>query len=88
MTPGQGNFPEHPHYLAPPMPWPSWRLLPDGDLWSIAAYLKRAVKPVHNVVQESEGPPDFWASAYTPDQIGSYPAPAFPTKNEQAPAGN
>jgi hypothetical protein len=87
-TPGEGNFPEHPHYLAPPMPWPSWRNMPDPDLWAIAAYLKRAVKPVHNRVQESEGPPDFWASAYTADQIGTYPAPAFPTKNEQAPAGN
>jgi mono/diheme cytochrome c family protein len=88
MTPGEGNFPLHPRFLAPPMPWTAWRFMPDGDLWSIAAYLKRAVKPVHNVVQESEGPPDFWASAYTADQVGTYPAPAFPTKNEQAPAGN
>jgi hypothetical protein len=84
-TPGQGNFPEHPHFLAPPMPWPSWRLMPAPDLWAIAAYLKRGLKPVHNKVQESEGPPDFWASAYGADQIGPYPAPAFPTKNEQGP---
>ena len=86
-TPGVGNFPEHPHYLAPPMPWTSWRFMPDGDLWSIAAYLKRAVKPVHNLVPESEGPPDFWASDYTADQIGTYPAPPFPTKHEQAAGG-
>ena len=86
-TPGMGNFPAHPRYLAPPMPWPSWRQMPDADLWAIAAYLKRALKPVHNRVQESEGPPDFWASAYTVDQIGPNPSPPFPTKNEQVPAG-
>lgn len=85
MTPGKGNFPLHPHYLAPPMPWPSWRYMPDGDLWAIAAYLKRGVKPVHNVVKESEGPPDFWASAYTPAMLGSYPVAPFPTKNEVEP---
>jgi hypothetical protein len=88
MTPGQGNFPLHPRYLAPPMPWTAWRFMPDGDLWAIAAYLKRAVRPVHNQVRESEGPPDFWASAYTAEKAGSYPAAPFPTRNEQAPAGN
>jgi mono/diheme cytochrome c family protein len=87
-TPGQGNFPLHPRYLAVPMPWNAWRYMPDADLWAIAAYLKRAVKPVHNQVQESEGPPDFWASEYTPEKIGTYPVAPFPTKNEQAPAGN
>lgn len=87
MTPGVGNYPEHPHYLAPPMPWPSWRYMEDQDLWAVAAYLKRALRPVHNKVPESEGPPDFWASTYTADKIGTYPAPAFPTKNEQAPGG-
>jgi len=85
MTPGQGNFPLHPHYLAPPMPWTAWRHMPDGDLWAIAAYLHRALKPVVNKVADSEGPPDFWASVYTPDQIGIYPAPAFPTANERPP---
>ncbi len=83
-TPGMGNYPQHPRYLAVPMPWPVWRHMPDEDLWAIAAYLKRALKPVHNKVAESEGPPDFWASAYTVDQIGTYPAPQFPTKNEVA----
>ena len=81
-TPGQGNFPEHPHYLAPPMPWPGWRHMQDADLWAIAAYLKRGVKPVTNKVADSEGPPDFWASEYTVAKIGPYPAPAFPTANE------
>ena len=82
-TPGQGNFPAHPKYLAIPMPWPSWRHMPDQDLWAIAAYLKRALKPVSNKVEDSEGPPDFWASEYTPEKIGTYPAPAFPTVNEK-----
>ena len=85
-TPGQGNFPKIPHYLAPPMPWPGWRHMSDSDLRAIAAYLKRGLKPVVNKVPESEGPPDFWASAMTPENIGKYPAPAFPTANETAPA--
>lgn len=84
MTPGKGNFPEHPHYLAPPMPWPAWRHMPDADLRAIAAYLKRGLKPVANKVADSEGPPDFWAGAYTPENIGTYPAPPFPTAQEVA----
>jgi hypothetical protein len=87
MTPGQGNFPAHPRYLAPPMPWPDWRHMEDADLWSIAAYLKRAVKPVHNRVPESEGPPDFWASEYA-KLAGPYPPKAFPTANERMPDQN
>jgi hypothetical protein len=59
--------------------------LPDEDLWAIAAYLKRGLRPVHNLVPESEGPPDFWASEFTVEKIGAYPALAFPTKNEQTP---
>ncbi len=87
-TPGQGNFPEHPHYLAPPMPWMAWRHMSDEDLHAIAAYLKRGLKPVVNKVPDSEGPPDFWASAMVPENIGTYPAPAFPTANEvEPPAG-
>ena len=27
-TPGKGNFPMRPHYLAPPMPWNAWRHMP------------------------------------------------------------
>jgi mono/diheme cytochrome c family protein len=83
-TPGQGNFPTNPRYLAPPMPWPEWRHMSDQELWAIAAYLKHGLKPVRNKVQDSEGPPDFWASEYTVEKIGPYPALAFPTANEVA----
>jgi mono/diheme cytochrome c family protein len=84
-TPGKGNFPMTPHYLAPPMPWNAWRHMPDADLKAIAAYLKRGLKPVVNKVPDSEGPPDFWAGFITPEFIGEYPAVAFPTENEQQP---
>jgi mono/diheme cytochrome c family protein len=84
-TPGQGNFPATPKYLAPPMPWPAFRHMADQDIWDIAAYLKRAVKPVSNRVPDSDGPPDFWASTYTVEAFGTYPAPAFPTANERQP---
>jgi mono/diheme cytochrome c family protein len=82
IVPGQGNFPLHPHYLAVPMPWPSWRHMPDQDLWAIAAYLK-SLKPVNHKVQDSDGPPDFWASEYTVQKIGPYPAVPYPTANEK-----
>jgi len=85
MTPGKGNFPADPHYLAPPMPWPGWRSMSDAEIRAVAAYLKQGLKPVSNKVADSEGPPDFWASEYTPDKIGRYPSPAFPTSNEVAP---
>jgi hypothetical protein len=84
-TPGQGNFPAYPHYLAPPMPWTAWRHLSDEELRAVIAYLKYGLKPVHNKVQDSEGPPDFWASEYTVEKIGRYPAAHFPTANEKAP---
>jgi mono/diheme cytochrome c family protein len=87
-TPGRGNFPMRPQYLAPPMPWNAWRHLPDSDLRAIAAYLKRGLKPVVNKVAPSEGPPDFWASFMTPENIGAYPPPPFPTANEQEPPAN
>jgi mono/diheme cytochrome c family protein len=82
--PGQGNFPANPKYLAVPMPWPSFRHMPDEDLLAIAAYLKRGLKPVSNRVEDSDGPPDFWASEYTPEKIGTYPLPPFPATNEVA----
>ena len=82
-TPGQGNFPANPHYLAVPMPWQSWRHNSDQDLRAIAAYLKRGLKPVSNKVADSEGPPDFWASEYTVAKIGPYPASPYPTANER-----
>ena len=84
IVPGQGNFPLHPRYLAIPMPWPSWRHMPDKELWAIAAYLKDGLKPVNHLVKDSEGPPDFWASMYTVDSIGPYPAVAFPAASERA----
>jgi len=84
-TPGQGNFPLNPKYLAIPMPWPEWRHMRDQDLWDIAAYLKHGVVPVNNRVLDSEGPPDFWASEYTPEKIGTYPLPAYPTTKEKQP---
>jgi mono/diheme cytochrome c family protein len=82
-TPGQGNFPERPHYLSPIMPWPAWRHMSDQELMAIAAYLKRGLKPVEHKVADSDGPPDFWASEVTPDKIGAYPAVKFPTVNER-----
>ena len=83
MTPGQGNFPEHPHYLSPVMPWSAWRHMQDQELRAIAAYLKRGLKPVDHKVADSDGPPDFWASEVTPEKIGAYPAAKFPTMNER-----
>ena len=85
MTPGEGNYPEYPKYLAPPMPWTSWRFMSNEDLWAIAAYLKHGLKPVSNKVEDSEGPPDFWASEYTAEKIGPYPSVQFPTANEVTP---
>jgi len=83
-TPGQGNFPATPHYLAPPMPWPAWRHMPDADLWAVAAYLKRGLKPVNHQVKDSDGPPDFWAAIWKQFN-GANPPVAFPAANEKAP---
>ena len=82
-TPGQGNFPATPHYLAPPMPWPSFRHLSDSDLWAIVAYIEHGIKPVANTVPDSQGPPDFWASSYTDAAVGPANLPAYPVGNEQ-----
>ena len=82
-VPGQGNFPLHPHYLAVPMPWPSWRNMSDAELRAIAAYLKNGLKPVSHKVQDSDGPPDFWAGEYTVAKIGPYPVAPYPTANEK-----
>jgi mono/diheme cytochrome c family protein len=84
-TPGKGNHPAQPRYLAPPMPWPAWRHMTDEQLRDIAAYLKRGLKPVKNKVADSQHPPDFWASGYTIEAIGPYPASPFPTANEKVP---
>lgn len=82
-TPGQNNFPATPHYLAPPMPWPAWRHETDANLWAIVAYLKHGIKSVPNTVPPSQGPPDFWAGAYSPNIIGPADIPAYPTASEQ-----
>lgn len=83
-TPGEGNFPATPKYLAPPMPWGAFRHMSDVELRAIAAYLKRGVKPQPNRVEPSEGPPDFWAGLYQVVLGPATPAP-FPTEREQAP---
>jgi mono/diheme cytochrome c family protein len=83
-VPGQGNFPATPKYLAPAMPWLAWRHMSDEDLKAIAAYLKRGLKPSNHKVEDSSGPPDFWAEFYKP-LIGNLPSPAFPTANEKQP---
>ena len=41
-TPGQGNFPMHPKYLAVPMPWPAFRHMSDQEIHDIAPYLRKA----------------------------------------------
>jgi mono/diheme cytochrome c family protein len=82
-TPGQGNFPADPHYLAPPMGWPAIRHMSDEDLWAIVAYLKHGIKPVANEVPSSDAPADHWASSYTPDKTGPYPLPSYPAGNEE-----
>lgn len=87
-TPGEGNFPMSPKYLAPPMPWPAFRHMSDLEIRSIAAYLKRGLRPQTNRVEPSEGPPDFWAGLY--EQVlmvgASATTPAFPTAREAAPS--
>ena len=62
-----------------------WRYMSDKELFTIAAYLERGVKPVRSPVPESEGPPDFWASTYTVKEIGPHPPPAFPAVSERVP---
>lgn len=85
-TPGQGNYPANPKYLAPPMPWPAFRFKSDDEIRAIAAYLKRGLKPQTNKVELSEGPPDFWAGMYGMlGAIGANQLPAFPAEREVAP---
>ena len=83
-TPGQGNFPRQPKFLAPPMPWPAFRHMVDQDIRDIVFYLKNGLKPVSHLVPDSEGPPDFWAGLYA-QFIGPYPPAAFPSANEKPP---
>lgn len=81
--PGQGNFPARPRYLARPMPWIAFRHMSDDQLWAIAAYLKNGLKPVSHRVVDSDGPPDFWARAWSSDRVGPHPAPPFPAAAEK-----
>ena len=80
--PGQGNFPATPHYLGPPMPWPAFRHLQDENLWAIVAYLKHGIKANPKSIPDSQAPPDFWASSYTPEAVGPFPYPAYPATGE------
>jgi hypothetical protein len=48
---------------------------------AVVAYLLYGVKPVRNRLPDSEGPPDFWASAYVP--LPPWPAQPFPAAWEQ-----
>jgi hypothetical protein len=81
--PWQGNFPAEPHYLGPPMPWPSWRHMPDSELWDIVAYLPYGIKPVRHPVPDTQEPKDHWASFYVVKHLGPYPLPAYPAGNEE-----
>ena len=81
-TPGVGNFPASPVFLAPPMPWTSTRHLTDDDTWAIVAYLKHGIKAVSNAVPESQSPPDHWASSYTDAAVGPKTLPPYPTASE------
>jgi len=82
-TPGEGNHPPHPKYLAPPMPWPAYRHLADDEIRAIAVYLKHGLRPVRNRVPDSEGPPDFWGGIYTPEGFGAFPVSDYPTARER-----
>lgn len=82
-VPGQGNHPARPDYLAPSMPWLQWRNMTDQELWAIAAYLKRAVRPVRNEIRVSEAPADLWASEFTVEKVGTHVMPPFPTEHEE-----
>src|SRR5690606_14646192 len=82
-TPGTGNHPAKPDYLGPTMPWVSWRYLSDQELWDIIAYLRRGVRPVSNLVQASEAPPDHWVEFYGMIETGEPTLPPFPTAAEE-----
>jgi hypothetical protein len=82
-TLGLGGFPAEPHYLAPPMPWPTYRHMADSELWDIVAYLQHGLKPVNNKLKEGKVPNDHWASYYTEKKTGPYPLPPYPAANEE-----
>lgn len=70
-------------YVAPIMPWASFRHLSDADTWAIVAYLKHGLGAVDNTVPANVGePPDHWASASSEAAVGPAVTPAFPAGNE------
>jgi mono/diheme cytochrome c family protein len=81
----RSNYPASPDYLGLGMPWVAWRHMSDADLWALIAYLRHGLLPVSNDVVASDAPPDRWASEYTVEKIGPYPASGFPTGNEVKP---
>lgn len=83
-TPGVGNFPATPFYLAAPMPWTTIRNMSDDDIWAIVAYLKHGLKAVSNAVPASgDLTHDHWAGFYVAGNVGPFPLPAYPATNEQ-----
>ncbi len=70
-------------YLAPVMPWASFRHKSDADLWAIVAYLKHGVGANANAVTANVGvPPDKWAGASSPGAVGPAQNPSYPAGAE------
>jgi len=70
-------------YVAPIMPWASFRHLSDADTWAIVAYIKHGLGAVSNTVPDNAGePPDHWAAASSEAAVGPAATPAFPSGNE------
>ncbi|HSG50227.1 MAG TPA: hypothetical protein VLA43_20540 [Longimicrobiales bacterium] len=75
------NFPVNADLLGPGMPWGEFRHMPDQDIRAIVAYLRNGLKPVDNVVEESDRPAEGWSDTFE-SLLGGYPAPPFPTARE------
>src|SRR6266849_1984870 len=79
-APGEGGFPAEPHYLSRSMPWPSFRHMPDYELWDIVAYLQHGITALPNAVPANpttHPPREFRQTIIGPPQL-----PAFPIGNE------
>jgi hypothetical protein len=79
-APGQGGFPADPHYLSRSMPWPSFRHMPDYELWDIVAYLQHGITAVPNAVPAN--PTTHPPREFRPTIIGPHQLPAYPIGNE------